>query len=111
MEWNKNTNKIAVIDCGVKFNILRLFAERNCECHIFPHAVIPEEILHGNFDGLFISNGPGDPEPCDYAIKAIKYLFHTSIICNQDMIVSAYKIFPLIALTTASDFEWTWSFL
>ncbi|WP_196890006.1 glutamine-hydrolyzing carbamoyl-phosphate synthase small subunit [Aureivirga sp. CE67] len=55
---------IAVIDCGLKYNIVKLLEENNCNCTIFPSTIHVDEILKENkFDGLFLSNGPGDPEP------------------------------------------------
>jgi carbamoyl-phosphate synthase small subunit len=61
--------KVAVIDCGVKYNILRLFAKLGCECTVFPYNVTSKEILAHHFDGLFLSNGPGDPEPVKEVIE------------------------------------------
>ncbi len=60
---NENSLNVAVIDCGIKTNILRLFEKHNCACTVFPSNIHYSEILNKNFDGLFISNGPGDPEP------------------------------------------------
>lgn len=64
--------KVAVIDCGVKFNILRLLTDLGCECHVLPNSTTAEEILSGNYDGMFISNGPGDPEPVTQVIECIR---------------------------------------
>jgi len=66
--------KIAVIDCGLKFNQLRLFVERGAECLVFPCNVSAEEILSCNPDGIFISNGPGDPAPLKYIVNTVKSL-------------------------------------
>jgi carbamoyl-phosphate synthase small subunit len=73
--WAMESNplfKVAVIDCGVKYNILRHLAKRGCECHVFPNHVSAETILSGGFDGLFLSNGPGDPEVVTDTIAMIK---------------------------------------
>ncbi len=73
--WEKNNSasfKVAVIDCGVKYNILRLLTKLGCECHVFPVSVTASEILNQGFNGLFISNGPGDPEPVLSVIKLIQ---------------------------------------
>lgn len=64
--------KVAVIDCGVKFNILRIFARLGCECHIFPAGTSFEEMMKVGPDGLFVSNGPGDPAVLTYVIDEIK---------------------------------------
>ncbi|PJK09639.1 carbamoyl-phosphate synthase small subunit [Lysobacteraceae bacterium NML95-0200] len=66
--------KVAAYDFGVKANILRMLADRGCEVHVFPATTPAAEVLAINPDGVFLSNGPGDPEPCDYAIAAIKEL-------------------------------------
>ncbi len=67
--------KIAVIDCGLKFNQLRIFIQKECECLIFPAYTEPSEILSHNPDGIFISNGPGDPAPLTPIIKNVKEFF------------------------------------
>ncbi|HCV97470.1 MAG TPA: carbamoyl phosphate synthase small subunit, partial [Stenotrophomonas sp.] len=59
-------------DFGAKLNILRMLAERGCEITVVPAQTPAAEVLAMNPDGVFLSNGPGDPEPCDYAIEAIK---------------------------------------
>ena len=70
-----NTNfKVAVLDFGIKKNILRILAERGYELRIFPAKTEFEELISINPDGVFLSNGPGDPEPCDYAIDTITKL-------------------------------------
>jgi len=66
--------KIAAIDFGVKLNILRLLDSHECEIKIFPAEVTSDEILKYNPDGVFLSNGPGDPEACTYAIKTVQEL-------------------------------------
>ena len=66
--------KVAVYDYGVKKNILRMLVDRGCELTVFNAQADVEEILALEPDGVFLSNGPGDPEPCDYAIDSIKTL-------------------------------------
>ena len=62
---------IVAMDFGVKQNILRLFIDRGCKVTVVPATYTAEQILALKPDGLFLSNGPGDPEPCDYAITTI----------------------------------------
>lgn len=64
--------KVVAYDFGVKHNILRMLAERGCEVTVVPAQTPAAEALALNPDGIFLSNGPGDPEPCDYAIAAIR---------------------------------------
>ncbi|MEN5204147.1 glutamine-hydrolyzing carbamoyl-phosphate synthase small subunit [Stenotrophomonas sp. TWI700] len=64
--------KVVAYDFGAKLNILRMLAERGCELTVVPAQTPAAEVLAMNPDGVFLSNGPGDPEPCDYAIGAIK---------------------------------------
>ncbi|WP_221801150.1 glutamine-hydrolyzing carbamoyl-phosphate synthase small subunit [Oceanobacter mangrovi] len=71
--------KVVAYDYGVKFNILRLLAERGCDLTVVPAQTPAAEVLAMNPDGVFLSNGPGDPEPCDYAIKAIQEILETDI--------------------------------
>ena len=68
------TSRFRVVACdyGIKRNILRLLAERGCDVTVVPARTPAEEILAMDPDGVFLSNGPGDPEPCDYAIAAIR---------------------------------------
>ncbi|SFO87381.1 glutamine-hydrolyzing carbamoyl-phosphate synthase small subunit [Ralstonia sp. NFACC01] len=63
---------VVAYDFGVKFNILRMLAERGCRVTVVPAQTSAAEVLAHNPDGVFLSNGPGDPEPCDYAIAAAK---------------------------------------
>ena len=63
---------VAVIDFGIKSNILRSFKQRNCRLTVFPASTSYEEVLEVNPDLIFLSNGPGDPEDLDYAIDNIK---------------------------------------
>lgn len=63
--------KVVAFDYGIKRNILRMLVARGCEVTVLPAQATAEEALALNPDGVFLSNGPGDPEPCDYAIEAI----------------------------------------
>ena len=63
---------VVAYDFGVKHNILRMLAERGCRVSVVPAQTPAADVLAMNPDGVFLSNGPGDPEPCDYAIAAIK---------------------------------------
>jgi carbamoyl-phosphate synthase small subunit len=63
---------VVAYDYGVKRNILRMLVSRGCKVTVLPAQATAEEALALNPDGVFLSNGPGDPEPCDYAIAAIK---------------------------------------
>ena len=65
---------VVAYDFGVKTNILRMLAERGCRLTVVPAQTPASEVLAHNPDGVFLSNGPGDPEPCDYAIAAIREL-------------------------------------
>ena len=64
--------KVVAYDFGVKRNILRMLVDRGCDVTVVPAQTSAEEALAMNPHGIFLSNGPGDPEPCDYAIEAIK---------------------------------------
>ena len=66
--------KVAVYDFGVKFSILRALYEHGCELRVFPADTSADEVLAWNPDGIFLSNGPGDPEPVDYAVSTVKSL-------------------------------------
>ncbi|OFC62448.1 glutamine-hydrolyzing carbamoyl-phosphate synthase small subunit [Candidatus Erwinia dacicola] len=70
---------VVAYDYGVKRNILRMLVDRGCRLTVVPAQVPAEDVLKLNPDGVFLSNGPGDPEPCDYAITAIKRLLETEI--------------------------------
>ena len=63
---------VVAYDFGVKRNILRMLASRGCRLTVVPAQTPAADVLAMNPDGVFLSNGPGDPEPCDYAISAIK---------------------------------------
>jgi len=71
--------KVVAYDFGVKRNILRLLAARGCDLTVVPAQTPAAEVLAMQPDGIFLSNGPGDPEPCEYAIEAIKTLLDTNI--------------------------------
>ena len=64
--------KVAAIDCGIKFNILRILSNLGCEVHVFPASTSADELLGIDPDGLFISNGPGDPAAVDYVVETIR---------------------------------------
>jgi carbamoyl-phosphate synthase small subunit len=64
--------RVVAYDYGVKHNILRMLAERGCSLTVVPARTPASEVLAMKPDGVFLSNGPGDPEPCDYAIEAIR---------------------------------------
>jgi len=66
--------KIAAIGCGIKWNILRIFADLGCETHVFPATAAPKEIMAIKPDGLFLSNGPGDPAVVTYVIDTVRQL-------------------------------------
>ncbi|MGH6611472.1 MAG: carbamoyl phosphate synthase small subunit, partial [Burkholderiaceae bacterium] len=63
---------VVAYDFGVKRNILRMLAERGCDVYVVPAQTSAADVLAMQPDGVFLSNGPGDPEPCDYAIDAIR---------------------------------------
>ena len=89
--WNLKTDSHADIDAselphhvvafdyGIKLNILRMLVERGCRVTVVPAQTPASEVLAMQPDGVFLSNGPGDPEPCDYAIQAIKEVLETEI--------------------------------
>jgi carbamoyl-phosphate synthase small subunit len=70
---------VVAYDFGVKFNILRMLAERGCKVTVVPAQTPAAEVLKHKPDGIFLSNGPGDPQPCDYAIAATQELIETGI--------------------------------
>ncbi|MEY2685846.1 MAG: hypothetical protein RL375_44 [Pseudomonadota bacterium] len=70
---------VVAYDFGVKNNILRMLAERGCKVTVVPAQTSAAEVLAYAPDGIFLSNGPGDPEPCDYAIAATRELIETGI--------------------------------
>ncbi len=70
---------VVAYDYGVKRNILRMLVDRGCRLTVVPAQTPASEVLAMQPDGIFLSNGPGDPEPCDYAIAAIKEILTTDI--------------------------------
>lgn len=70
---------VVAYDFGAKRNILRMLVDRGCKLTVVPAQTPAEDVLAMNPDGIFLSNGPGDPEPCDYAISAIKTFLETDI--------------------------------
>ncbi len=70
---------VVAYDFGVKRNILRMLAERGCKLTVVPAQTPARDVLALKPDGVFLSNGPGDPEPCDYAIAAIRELLDTKL--------------------------------
>ncbi len=94
-EWNSSTWKlgeghedkkpaeqpyhVVAYDYGVKRNILRMLVERGCRLTVVPAKTPAADVLAMNPDGVFLSNGPGDPEPCDYAIAAIEEICKTDL--------------------------------
>ena len=70
---------VVAYDYGVKRNILRMLVDRGCRLTVVPAQTSAEEVLKLNPDGVFLSNGPGDPAPCDYAVRAITQLLETDI--------------------------------
>nr|WP_279343634.1 glutamine-hydrolyzing carbamoyl-phosphate synthase small subunit [Variovorax terrae] len=70
---------VVAYDYGVKKNILRMLSSRGCKVTVVPAQTPAAEVLKLRPDGIFLSNGPGDPEPCDYAISATRELIETGI--------------------------------
>ncbi len=70
---------VVAYDFGVKRDILRLLADRHCRLTVVPATTGVQEVLNLKPDGVFLSNGPGDPEPCTYAISAIRELLETGL--------------------------------
>ncbi|MEH6567559.1 MAG: glutamine-hydrolyzing carbamoyl-phosphate synthase small subunit [Halioglobus sp.] len=87
-EWNVGHSErplgelpfhVVAYDYGVKRNILRMLVDRGCRLTVVPAQTPAADVLAMNPDGVFLSNGPGDPEPCDYAIKAIRDILETQV--------------------------------
>ncbi len=76
--WGHAPLHVVAYDYGVKNNILRMLAERGCRLTVVPAQTPASSVLALKPDGVFLSNGPGDPEPCDYAIKAIQEIVATN---------------------------------
>lgn len=87
--WDLETNQpadaaetrfhVVAYDYGVKRNILRMLVERGCKVTVVPAKTPAADVLAMQPDGVFLSNGPGDPEPCDYAIEAIRQILETEL--------------------------------
>ena len=78
-ERTESRFKVVAWDYGIKLNILRMLASRHCDITVVPAQTPAAEVLAMKPDGIFLSNGPGDPEPCDYAITAIREVLETDI--------------------------------
>ena len=93
-QWNEGTNwaleqgprrrpgqrlHVVAYDFGIKRNILRLLADHGCRMTVVPAQTPADEVLALKPDGVFLSNGPGDPEPCDYAIAAIRQFLEAGV--------------------------------
>jgi len=70
---------VVAYDYGIKLNILRMLSDRGCRVTVVPAQMPADEVLALRPDGVFLSNGPGDPEPCDYAIEAIAQIVETGL--------------------------------
>ena len=83
---------VVAYDFGVKTNILRMLAERGCKLTVVPAQTPASDVLAMKPDGVFLSNGPGDPEPCDYAITAVRQLMDAGVpifgICLGHQIIA-----------------------
>ncbi len=79
VEQGETPFHVVAYDFGVKRNILRMLAERGCKLTVVPAETPAKDVLALNPDGVFLSNGPGDPEPCDYAISAIRDILDTKL--------------------------------
>jgi len=77
--WGGSGSEFHVVayDYGIKRNIMRMLTDRGCRVTVVPATTTAEEVLAMQVDGVFLSNGPGDPEPCDYAISAIQQILKT----------------------------------
>jgi carbamoyl-phosphate synthase small subunit len=80
-EWNaaEPVYHVVAYDFGIKRNILRMLSDRGCRVTVVPATTPASDVLALQPDGVFLSNGPGDPEPCDYAIEAIREILQTDI--------------------------------
>jgi len=93
--WNKNGKfKVVALDCGVKFNMLRILAENNCQVTVVPAKTTSKEILGLKPDGLLLSNGPGDPAAVPYVVETVKELIGKlpifGICLGQQMLGQAF---------------------
>ena len=80
-DWKASTPEFHVVayDFGIKRNILRMLSDRGCRVTVVPATTPASEVLALRPDGVFLSNGPGDPEPCDYAIEAIREILRSEL--------------------------------
>jgi len=78
-EQNEPRFHVVAFDYGVKKNILRMLAERGCKLTVVPAKMPASEVMALNPDGVFLANGPGDPQPCDYAIEATRELIEAGV--------------------------------
>jgi len=93
-------HNVVAYDFGVKSNILRMLVERGCRLTVVPAQTPAADVLALNPDGVFLSNGPGDPEPCDYAIAAIQE------ICKTDLPIFGICLgHQLLALASGAQTE------
>jgi carbamoyl-phosphate synthase small subunit len=74
MDTSRERRKIAAYDFGIKRNILDLLVTSGCDVSVVPASTPAREMLNGDYEGVFLSNGPGDPEPVDYAVEAVSGL-------------------------------------
>ncbi len=81
VDWKETPIEFHVVayDFGIKRNILRMLNDRGCRVTVVPATTAASEVLAMQPDGVFLSNGPGDPEPCDYAIEAIQEILRTDL--------------------------------
>ncbi len=81
VNWRSTPSRFQVVayDFGIKLNILRMLSDRGCHVTVVPATTPASEVLALRPDGIFLSNGPGDPEPCDYAIEAIREILATDV--------------------------------
>lgn len=89
---------VVAFDFGIKRNILRLFVEHGCQVTVVPAQTTASEVLAMSPDGVFLSNGPGDPESCDYAIQAIE-----SILQSCLPVLGICLGYQLLALASGAD--------
>jgi carbamoyl-phosphate synthase small subunit len=88
---------VVAYDFGVKRNILRMLASRGCKLTVVPAQTPAAEVLALKPDGVFLSNGPGDPEPCDYAIAAIREFLLARFRCSASASATSCWAWPAAA--------------
>ena len=79
LDESQTVYKVVAYDFGIKKNILRMLVDRGCHVTVVPAQTPAADVLAMNPDGVFLSNGPGDPEPCDYAISAIQSILENKL--------------------------------